>query len=168
MNDRSILMTSADRYEEQRAALEHEGIPVRPMSAFWLARLVGKLGAEGFTFGAKVYLARPFERTTVGYGLLLHEAVHARDQRRFGLLFYVTYALLPLPVFLSFRAVWEWRAYRETLRAELESYGRISDETVEGIARQFSSRLYWWMLPIPAFTRWLVRRERRRLETREG
>lgn len=86
------------------------------------------------------------------YKTLRHEAVHLRDARRFPLLFQLTY-LLVLPSVFTLRAVWEWRAYAETLRVEYELHGRIEDRLLEHIARRFTGPDYLYMCPFPRLVR---------------
>jgi hypothetical protein len=58
------------------------------MDRHWMARIARKRGATAFTFRAVVYCDRPTER------LLAHEAVHAADQRRWGILLNVAGRIL--------------------------------------------------------------------------
>ena len=47
--------------------------------------------------------------------------------------------------------------------AELEREGRISDETLAHVARQFTSSSYLWMCPFPGLVQRWVRRTRDRV-----
>lgn len=96
------------------------------------------------------------------YATLRHEAVHLRDARRFPVLFQLSYLLL-LPAVFTTRAIWEWRAYKETLRVELELYGEIGDRVIEHIARRFTGPDYLFMCPFPRFVRRRLLRARERL-----
>lgn len=80
------------------------------------------------------------------YALLRHEAVHLRDARRFPGFFQVSYLLL-MPAGVTFRAVWEWRAYAETLRTEQALWGEIPDALLDRIADRFAGPDYFFMLP---------------------
>lgn len=82
------------------------------------------------------------------YLLLRHEAVHLRDMRRFPILFQLSYALL-LPAVLTLRAVWELRAYDETVRATVELDGALSEEQLEYIVGCFTGPDYLFMFPFP-------------------
>ena len=86
------------------------------------------------------------------YGLLRHEAVHLRDARRFPVFFQLSYLLLP-PVGPGFRAYWEWRGYRETLRAEYEVWGEVPDALLDRIADRFAGPDYLYMLPLRGWVR---------------
>jgi hypothetical protein len=120
-------------------------VTVVSMDRNWMSRLARRRGASAFTFRGIVYCDHPTER------LLAHEAVHARDQERWGVLFYAVYALLPVP-WLGFGRAWlEWRAYR----AELQ-LGRDPESVVEAL----SAPLYLWMIPRPV-ARWVVARRGR-------
>jgi hypothetical protein len=143
------------------AALERElpGFALRFKSESRLQRLIG-------------FCVRPFNRTylteytTVMFGrvylpdraclaemsreavytLLCHEAVHLRDARRFPVFFQLSYLLLP-PVGPGFRALWEWRAYRETLRVDYALWGMIPDAQLDRIADRFAGPDYLFMWP---------------------
>lgn len=80
------------------------------------------------------------------YCLLRHEAVHLRDMRRFPGLFQLSYLFL-LPTVFTARAWWEWRAYKETIRAHAEVYGRVSDSLISGICDRFCGPDYLYMFP---------------------
>jgi hypothetical protein len=110
-----------------------------------------------------VYMPARLIGTDQGYGVLRHERVHMRDCFRTGVLpFAVSYVLL-LPAVLTLRSVWEMRGYAETMRVELEQEGRISDELLAHVARQFTSSSYLWMCPFPGFVERWVRRTRDRV-----
>lgn len=101
------------------------------------------------------------------YLLLRHEAVHLRDARRWPLLFHLSY-LLVLPVGVTARAFWEWRAYRETLRATWEVDGRIGDHLLRDIEDRFVGPDYLYMWPFRRHIRGVLSRERARIEGQAG
>ena len=78
--------------------------------------------------------------------ILRHEAVHLRDARRWPVLFELSY-LFVLPVGLTMRAWWEWRAYAETVRATFEVDGVVPDAELDEIADRFVGSDYLWMWP---------------------
>ncbi len=80
------------------------------------------------------------------YRTLRHEAIHLRDARRFPLLFQVSY-LAALPAVFTMRAVWEWRAYRETVRVWFETDGDCPAEVLDSIEQAFVSSDYLFMFP---------------------
>jgi len=136
-------------WPETLAALEREGIRVRLFSARWFR-------FSAITVGRTVLVQRHSAGTPRGAATLRHEAVHARDFARVGPLLWLTY-FLPFPVGpLSFRWVWELRAYRESLRALAELHGELRREDVEWAVRQFTGRGYLWMLPFPRLVRRLL------------
>lgn len=96
------------------------------------------------------------------YSTLRHEAVHLRDARRFPVFFQLSYLLL-LPTGLTLRAWWEWRAYTETLRVELELHGRIYEQTLIEIAACFTGPDYLFMWPFPRVVKARLRRLAARL-----
>jgi hypothetical protein len=110
-------------------------------------------------FGAVYFPSRAWRRD-VGpgsiYRTLRHEAVHLRDARRFPLFFQLSYLFL-LPAGLTFRALWEWRAYAESLRVEAELTGTITDEMLDFLEARFVGPDYLFMFPFR-------RKIRRRLE----
>ncbi len=97
--------------------------------------------------GSTVFLPRPPERIPpdVLSSTLAHELVHQLDQRRWGVLFYLSYGFL-LPLGRTMRAHWERRAYAVDLllaweRGGEEELQRITDLLVE----LFAGRSYLWM-----------------------
>lgn len=85
--------------------------------------------------------------------ILRHEAVHLRDAQRWPLLFELTYLLLPLPAVLTLRALWEWRAYRETLCAHAERHGEIPDTMLDEVQAAFVGPDYLFMWPFRGHVR---------------
>ena len=117
---------------------------------------------------SRVYMPARLIGTDDGYGVLRHERVHMRDCFRTGVLpFALSYVFL-LPAVLTMRSVWEMRGYAETMRVELEREGRISDETLAHVERQFTSSSYLWMCPFPGLVRRWVRRTRDRVLATSG
>ena len=79
-----------------------------------------------------------------------HEAVHLAQFRRFGLLgMTFLYLLFPLPMgFAGGRAWIEWEAYRETVIATWQVYGREAahDPSFRAdLRRRFTGPDYGWM-----------------------
>lgn len=97
--------------------------------------------------GRTVYLPRPPEQMPerVLAATLCHELVHQLDQRRYGLLFYASYAWA-LPAGRTMRAYWERRAYAVDL---LFAYDRGGDPELDNVARRladlFSGPGYFFM-----------------------
>lgn len=85
------------------------------------------------------------------YATIKHELKHLDDERRFPVFFHLSYLLLNLLIFIGpgFRAFWEWRGYKETLRAKYELAGEQGIHVLEQerIIRQFTSSNYGWMWP---------------------
>ena len=128
--------------------LEVDGTPItlRDLEGCPLLRW---LPASGVAVGGTVWLRRALRGTAEGADVLRHEAQHVRDWRRFGPLFWLTY-LLVLPAGPSLRALWEWRAYRVSLRAAHERHGRVDEATRAWVVGQFTRAApYWWMWPFP-------------------
>ena len=124
------------------------------------------LPASAVAVGGTVWLRRALRGTAEGQDVLRHEAQHVRDWRRFGLLFWLTY-LAVLPAGPSLRALWEWRAYRVSLRAAQERHGRVDEATRAWVVAQFTRAApYWWMWPFPRQVRRWVDGECARLERR--
>lgn len=116
---------------------------------------------------ARVYMPRSLIGTEAGYLTLRHERVHIEDCFRWWVLPFMLSYLFLLPTALTLRAVWEMRAYKETLRAELEVYGAVSDSRLDHIRRQFTSSAYFWMFPFPGTVRRILSTARASLE-KEG
>ena len=138
----------------------------------WIARLIWVFNRHYLTryttvmFG-RVYFPSRKWRDEVGpeqiYNTLRHEAVHLRDARRFPVLFQFSY-LFFLPTVLTVRAVWEWRAYLETLRVHVEIHGEIPESLLERIQNRFTGPDYLFMFPFPKLIRRWLEAARRRLE----
>ena len=114
----------------------------------------------------RVYFPSRAWRQQVGpeqiYATLRHEAVHLRDARRFPILFQLSYLFL-LPAVLTLRAVWEWRAYHETMRVHIELHGDIPDTLLEHIQGRFTGPDYLFMCPFPKLVRRKLEAARREL-----
>lgn len=109
-------------------------------------------------FGKTVYMPKYLIGTDTGVEILRHEAVHIRDYQKWGPIFVLTYAFLPLPVVITGRAYWEFRGYVESMRAEYEQYGTVPDYSIDFYTRQFTSASYLWMFPFPKTVRgWFVK-----------
>lgn len=137
----------------------------RSLEARWWGRLLRRWGVAAITIGGVVYVRAGLEGERLRR-LLRHEGVHVADQWRWGVLFYLSYFL---PLYLgpfTLRAWWEWRAYREDVRDEVERTGRLSAGTRERVVRAFTGRVYLWMWPFPSFMRRLVDREAARAARR--
>ena len=160
---------------EAALAAEIPGFRVAYKNASRLHRAIGRLLRPvnpGYltdyttVLGRVVYFPSRQWRERAGpeavYATLRHEAVHLRDMRRFPVLFQVSYVFL-LPAILTFRSLWEYRAYRETLRVHAELRGAIPDALLEHIVRRFTGPDYLFMAPFPPLVRWLLRRTRRRI-----
>jgi len=92
------------------------------------------------------YMPRRFIGTNRSARTLRHERIHLRDVYRWNILFVLSYIFV-LPAGPGLRALWEFRGYRETMVAYFEDEGEIPDSLVEGIAKQFTSSNYLWMMP---------------------
>ena len=119
--------------------------------------------------GGKIWLpSRQFmqeKEVTWLYALIRHEAVHLRDMKKYPILFQVSY-LLFLPMGLTMRALWEWRAYKVSIQTEFELKGDISDEYIEYVAEQFAGPAYLYMWPFRGHIRRKVQQEKERLVRR--
>lgn len=149
----------AVRYKDESRLQRLIGRLLRPLCPTYLTQYTTVM------FG-KVYFPSRAWRARVGpvavYRILRHEAVHLRDARRWPLVFESSY-LVGLPTVLTARAWWEWRAYRETLRVELELTGDIPDALLDHVQARFTGRDYGFMCPFPRFVRRRLERERARL-----
>ena len=77
---------------------------------------------------------------------LAHEMVHQLDMQDFGLLFYLSYAVTPLPVGRTHRAWWERRGYAVDLMLAHHTGGEARLAAVESWVRGiFAGPAYGWM-----------------------
>lgn len=91
------------------------------------------------------------------YETLRHEAVHLRDARRFPIVFQLSYLFL-LPAVFSARAIWELRAYSESIRVHAEIWGKVPDSMLQRLEDRFAGPDYFYMCPFRGFVRrWLER-----------
>lgn len=111
----------------------------------------------------RVYMPRALHGTVRGYRTLRHERVHMRDAVRTGVLPFALSYLFLLPAGLTMRAYWEWGAYAESLRVELEDTGTIADATLDHIVARFAGPDYLFMFPFPRLLRTRLERLRARL-----
>ena len=101
----------------------------------------------------RVYMPAHLIGTLTGYMVLRHERIHLRDARRWPILFELSYLFFPLPILITLRAYWEYRAYCESLVAEAEIYGYARRDSIEFFVNQFVGSYYLWMFPFPNFLR---------------
>jgi hypothetical protein len=97
--------------------------------------------------GSTVYLPRPVDQIPrdVLAEILAHELVHQLDQRRWGVMFYVSYGVA-LPAGRSMRAVWERRAYAvDLMLAHHEGGEQALARCERRLVKTFSDRTYGWM-----------------------
>lgn len=152
-----------------RLAVLEDSRWVRLLDALGRPLGVRLTGFDAFTWNGTVYLARRLLDTRAGYLVLRHEAVHLLDQRRLGLApFLICYLLLPLPLGLTLRALFEWRGYRETLRAYRERDPKLARRRAASVARQFTTGRYLYMWVFGRSIRRWIRRELARLERTNG
>lgn len=116
----------------------------------------------------RVYMPPDLIGTAAGYRTLRHERVHMRDCWRWGVLPFVISYLLLLPAVLTCRSIWEMRGYAETMRAELEESGALSEATLRHIERQFTGSAYLWMCPFPGLVHRWVRRVASRVRSQHA
>lgn len=98
-----------------------------------------------------IYMPEQLIGTEVGADVLRHERVHLRDAARWGILFYLSYLLLPLPAVFTMRAYWEYRGYCESLRCEAERYGVVYSESLHYFVDLFVGPAYLWMCPFRGY-----------------
>lgn len=98
--------------------------------------------------GDVVYLAGDpahFPRDRLAH-ILCHELIHQLDQAEHGPGFYLSYALLPVPVLRTRRAHWERRAYAVDLMLAHHDGGEPAlQRTLQRCVALFSGPAYGWM-----------------------
>jgi hypothetical protein len=105
--------------------------------------------------GATVYHPRDWSDWSM-YEVLRHERIHIRDHKKWKLLYSLSY-LFTLPVVVTMRAFWEFRAYCETLKVAWERRGKPRDafgnpvvyRDIEWAVSQFTGAGYLFMFPFP-------------------
>ena len=101
------------------------------------------------TLGATIYYPTSVENPYEYPLILEHELVHVRQWRRWGLLFSISYLLLPLPFGLAwFRWRWEREAYLVQLHSADDPHA-----AADAIARRLFAD-YGWPWPRPWMRRW--------------
>jgi hypothetical protein len=114
---------------------------VRPFMPHFLTRVTTVIGDTIYTPG-------PPEELPPGLlaRIVAHELVHQIDQARYGPLFYLSNALLPLPVWRTSRAWWERRAFAVDLMLAHHDDGPAGLEMARRrLAVVFGGPTYAWM-----------------------
>lgn len=111
--------------------------------------------------GTTVYMPKLLIGTMGGYVVLRHEAIHMRDSKKWWLLQPISYFIPPAGP--SFKAIWEFRGYMETLRVHHELGWNTDDNFIEWLVSQFTSSAYLWMWPFKASLTKKFKAERDRL-----
>ena len=115
------------------------------------------------TLGRTIYVPDDFDGWPADHAwqVLRHELVHVTQFERLGWIGMVlVYGFFPIPAGLAWgRARLEWEAYRETLRAVVESEGLAAARDPElhaHIVARFTGPDYGWMWPFPRqVQRWI-------------
>lgn len=105
------------------------------------------------TLWGKLYVpARRWETDTLDEDLLKHEIQHARDMRRWPVLFELSYLFgnLFLVVGPGMRAFWEWRGYRINVR-DMAERGYSLGSIQRYVVPQFVYQHYGWMGGFPCW-----------------
>jgi hypothetical protein len=131
----------------------------------WLVRPINQdfMGDYATTLGSTVYMPKALLGTVNGETILYHEAVHVGDWRRWNVLMSLSYVFPP--AILTFRALWEWRGYKESLRQDYRYFGpaALSDGSIEFYVNQFCGSAYFWMFPFRKTVRGWFQRWREEL-----
>lgn len=109
--------------------------------------------------GCKVYMPATFIGSDIGALILRHEEKHMSDISKYHVWFVFSYLFL-LPIGPSFRAYWEFRGYKESIRAIYETYGEVPDKYLEHISKNFTGSNYLWMWPFKKHTMKILRKIR--------
>lgn len=149
-------MTRLDRVLELVRS-EVPGLRIVDKSTVWWMRAAGRIlrpmipdfeSRYTTVIGDTVYLPQPMDSMPPDAlaSTLLHELIHQRDQAAWGVLFYLSYGLTPLPLGRSHRAHWERRAYAVDLMLAHHIGGEPHLRRVEArICHLFSGAGYGWM-----------------------
>jgi hypothetical protein len=123
---------------------------IKPISPAYMTDFITVIGYT-------VYMPEIYIGTIAGAGALVHERQHMRDYRKFGILYLISYLFL-LPSVFSFRAMWEWRGYRESMKFNYAWFGMLPQDYLERIVEEFTSARYLWMFPFKKIMRGIVTR----------
>jgi hypothetical protein len=143
-------------YDEYVADMKREfpRLKIGPIHTHWFFGILWKMGWRmgGVTLYDTILLTYEIIGTQRAVEVLKHERVHMRDDHAWHIFYLLSYFLV-LPVGPSFKAFWEWRGYRESIRSiwegeyppEYRQY--LLDWNAEWIANQFCGASYLWMWP---------------------
>lgn len=152
-----------------KALYEANGIHLATKSDSWLLRALRPMLGQRWwermavTIGSTVYLPDHIEDPWDYEQLLRHEAIHVFQFRRWGVLFWLTYLLLPLPAGLAwFRWRWEREAYLTSEIMGAAPHNR--DRMAQWVASLMWSPNYFWAWPSSWALKWL----RKEIKKREG
>jgi len=123
-----------------------------------LGRMSNYLTDYQTTIGNRVYITDDWkQRSHVSRIIVLrHERIHLRQFRKYTFLgMSILYLAFPLPLGVAyFRAIFELEAYRESIIATHEFFGKeaVTDPSYrKHILAQFTGPSYGWMWPYPKF-----------------
>ncbi len=128
----------------------------------WLSRQTSKVAGVDVThmakaFGPFVFIPDYQWGTKSGYLSLVHEATHAKDFWKFGVIpFFLMQYVLPFGP--SFTALLEYRAYVAGFKAEKKVWGYIPKNATERVANALASRPYRFCFPWPKLMKKLLDR----------
>jgi len=128
----------------------------------WVCKMASKGAGCDVThmakaFGPRVWIPESQWATKTGYLSLVHEATHAKDFWKFGVIpFFLMQNLLPFGP--SFTALLEYRAYVAGFKAEKKLYGNLLKGATERIAEALASRGYRYCFPFPKLMKKLLDR----------
>jgi hypothetical protein len=155
-NDYSMLLAEVEQeFPDFKLARKQDSKLMR-----FIGGVMKVTGADAFmtkfttTMGTTIYTPIGWDDKTIEYKMAIvrHERVHMRQARKEGrFLFSLKYAVLPVPsVFAYFRMKYEQEAYEESLRANLEFYGKsylLNPNNRARIVEYFTSAQYFWTWP---------------------
>lgn len=160
------MTTAWDEYIFQ-CQREFPKLRVRDYDDSWFFRILRRLGwsMAATSWYNTVFMEKDYIGTDRGLGIMKHEMVHIRDMHKWHILFFLSYFFLPIGP--SFKAFWEWRAYKIDLIEMWNEYFRFfadpeykdySDQIIghyrDWIVNTFSGSSYAWMWPF----RWHMRK----------
>jgi hypothetical protein len=108
------------------------------------------------------FFANDFEINIDGRTLLRHEAQHIRDQRTYHVLYWLSYVGLIIGP-LSLRGLWEWRAYKITMKAWHERGIPLNTHNLDLLVGYLCAPMYLWAMT-RSHARRLVYDEAQRLQ----
>lgn len=148
--------------EIERIKQKHPKFAIEFKDRVWHQKIIGKVLSPfndsymtryATAMFGKIYVYRGFwDNPTNAYVTLRHEEKHLDDEKKFSILYHFSY-LFFLPVVFTMRALWEFRALKETFRAIYQIAGALPDLLIDKYIKYFVNSSYLWMFPFRSYVK---------------